>query len=160
MATELYKDIIESIRKIDPSKTNFGDDGVSVKVLEEQKIYFWIRVYLSEEIDTLPGDSYSIVYNPTGDKLEVKFICFGKDGINKDYDNEIAQFEPDDNKKVLCLMVDENEINNSDEIPFIRTLFKTSKYYEYQLLKRSDLILTNLRNNEVVDYYDIDFKLG
>ena len=39
----------------------------------------------------------------------------------------------------------------------IRKLFRLGRHYDYVLLKRSDLLLTNLRNEETLDYYDIEF---
>jgi hypothetical protein len=54
-------------------------------------------------------------------------------------------------------MVDERVVNFSNEIPFIRTLFKTGRYYEYQLVKRNELLFVNKRNGVILDYYDCDF---
>jgi hypothetical protein len=54
-------------------------------------------------------------------------------------------------------MVDERIINTSDEIPFIRTLFKSGIHYEYQLMKREELKFILEKNELVLDYYDCDF---
>jgi hypothetical protein len=54
-------------------------------------------------------------------------------------------------------MVDENYVNLSDDIPFIRTLFKTGRHYEYQLVKRNELLFRNNRTSEILEYYDCDF---
>ena len=54
-------------------------------------------------------------------------------------------------------MVDENHVNYSQEIPFIRTLFKTGRHYEYQLMRRDELIFINKRNGIILDYFDCDF---
>ena len=54
-------------------------------------------------------------------------------------------------------MVDENEVNYSDEIPFIRTLFKTGRHYEYQLMRRSELLFIIESNDFILDYFDCDF---
>ena len=66
-------------------------------------------------------------------------------------------YNPEDDKKILCLMVDEKEVNYSDKIPFIRTLFKTGRHYEYQLVRRDELLFKNKRTDETIDYYDCDF---
>ena len=55
-------------------------------------------------------------------------------------------------------MVDEERINyESDDIPFLRKLFRISRHYEYELVRRSELTLTNKRTEEQIDYYDIEF---
>ena len=55
-------------------------------------------------------------------------------------------------------MVNEEKINyDSEDILYIRKLFKIGRYYEYELLKRSELILTNKRTEETLEYYDIEF---
>ena len=86
-----------------------------------------------------------------------KFICYGKSGLERDHNDEVINYNPDDDKKVLCLMVDENQVNYSQEIPFIRTLFKTGRHYEYQLMRRDELVFINKRNGVILDYYDCDF---
>jgi hypothetical protein len=54
-------------------------------------------------------------------------------------------------------MVDEEIIKHSDEIPFIRTLFKVSEHYQEQVYQRDDLTFTNLRTSEKVEYTFCDF---
>jgi hypothetical protein len=54
-------------------------------------------------------------------------------------------------------MIDEKMVNNNDDIPFIRTLFKTGNHYEYQLMKRDELLFINDRNGIFLDYFDCDF---
>ena len=54
-------------------------------------------------------------------------------------------------------MVDEERINyNSDDIPFIRKLFRIGRWYEYEIVRRTELILTNDRTEVKLDYYDIE----
>lgn len=140
---------------------NSSYDQLKTKI-EKQKVYFWIRVYLSEEIEIEPGSDISIKYVNSGEKLDTKFICYAKMGggtIN--YENGepvVANYNSEDNRKVLCLMVDEEKINyDSEDIPFIKKLFKIGRHYEYQLMKRTDLILTVKSTDEMLNYFDIEF---
>jgi hypothetical protein len=59
-------------------------------------------------------------------------------------------------KKVLCLMIDEKLVNWNKEI-FIRTLFKTGRHYEFQLVKRDELQFIIDKNNIILDWFDSDF---
>lgn len=155
-----YRDqLLEAIKSIDTEGLSDEIEIVSTsKIIEEQKIYFWIRLYLSEEDQNIKiGDDIVITYNPSGEELVTKFICYGKSGLERDHNGEVINYNPDDDKKVLCLMVDENVINYSEEIPFIRTLFKTGRHYEYQLMRRDELLFINKRNGFILDYYDCDF---
>ncbi len=154
----IYDELIQVIRKID-TKDLSDDAGVaSSRIAEEQKVYFWIRLYLKEEMeDILPGDDFLITYSESGECLLTKFVAFGKKNLNRDLDQVIINYDPEDEKKTLCLMVDEESIKTSNEIPFIRTLFKTSKYFEYQVYRRSDLTFTNIRTGVSCEYIDADF---
>ncbi len=158
---DYMENIIEQIKSIDVDNLpNIIPDSEKTKssVIEEQKIYFWIRLHLKDECNNIEvGDDVCISYTPSGEELKTKFVCYGKTNINKDYDHEIISYNAEDDKKVLCLMVDENVVNYSDEIPFIRTLFKTGRHYEYQLMKRSELLFIIERNNFILDYFDCDF---
>ena len=152
-----YDSLIEQIKSIDTTDLS---DKVSrkpvTKVIEEQKVYFWIRLYLKEEIsDITEGDDFEISYND--ERLNIKFICFGKKNSVRDHEGELTNYDSENDNKILCLMVDENEINTNDSIPFIRTLFKTSRFYEYQLIRRDDLKFKNTRTEEIMDYIDCDF---
>jgi hypothetical protein len=127
-------------------------------VIEDQKIYFWIRLFLKEEDSNLKvGDDIIIKWNPSGEELETKFFAWGKKGFEKDLSEDITSYNPEDDKKVLSLMIDEKAVNYNDNIPFIRTLFKTGRHYEYQLVKRTDLVFINKRNGVILDYFDCDF---
>mgnify|MGYP001156541491 CR=1 FL=1 len=153
------EDIIDVIKNID--ETNLSDDisnSPVTKVIEEQKIYFWIRVYLKDENPNIEiGDDISIKYIPSGEELDTKFICYAKKGLLTDHLGEITNYNAEDDKKILCLMVDSKKVNFGDDIPFIRTLFKSSYHYDYQLVRRDELIFTNKRNDIILDYYDVDF---
>lgn len=149
--------ILKEIRSI--KNESIGDivTETNVKVIDDQKIFIWMRIYLKEKIDVIEGDEFIMKYLPSGENLTVKFICYGKKNILKDHDDEIVNYDPEDDEKVLCLMVNENEINTRNDIPFIRTLFKTSRFYDYQIIRRSDLTFTNIRTNETPEYIDCDF---
>ena len=127
-----------------------------MKILEEQKVYIWIRLYLKEESDVEIGDDIFMTYTPSGEKLETKFICFGKEGMEKDNDG-LVNWNSEENKKVLCLMVNQDKINKGTDIPFIRTLFKTGIHYEYQLVRRDELLFINSRTGKTLDYFDCDY---
>lgn len=160
MNPQYLEQIVEQIKAIDT--TNLSDKKFSKKallnVIEDQKIYFWVRLYLKEEnLNIESGDDVIISYLPKEEELKTKFICYGKDNLGKDHENEVINYNPEDDKKILCLMIDEKMVNNNDEIPFIRSLFKVGHHYEYQLIKRDELLFTIEKNNIILDYYDCDF---
>lgn len=159
VTTDYREALLEQIKQIDVDKfSNSLEIESTSTVIEQQKVYFWIRLYLKDECDNiLIGDDINIEWTPSGEKLPTKFVCFGKSGLERDHLDQVTNWQPEDDKKVLCLMVDEKEINFSESIPFIRTLFKTGRHYEYQLVKRSELIFVNSRNGFILDYYDCDF---
>jgi hypothetical protein len=157
--SDYRQQLVDIIRKID---TNDISDDVEViatsKVVDEQKVYIWIRLHLNQENNNiLPGDDVEIKWAPSGETLVTKFVCFGKSGLERDHLGQVTNYNPDDDRRILCLMVDENEINFSNDIPFIRTLFKTGRHYDYQLVKRSELLFINKKNQQVLDYFDCDF---
>jgi len=151
-----YNDIIDNIKLVDIDLIKDWEVLKKTQVIEKQKVFFWIRLYLKEEDDKIQiGDDVIIKYNLSGEQLTTKFIYFGKNGLSLDHDNEIINYEGEDDKKILCLLVDESFIN--DDIPFIRKMFKTSIHYEYQLLKREDIAFINKRTGQNIEYYDCDF---
>jgi len=155
-----YDSLVEQIKSINTETVKSWENNNSPisNIIEEQKVYIWIRLYLKDESSDIEiGDDISMIYKSSGEKLTTKFVCYGKSDLNKDHNDEIINFNPEDDKKVLCLMVDEAFINKGDGIPFLRTLFKTSRHYEYQLVRRDDLIFINERSGEVLDYFDCDF---
>ena len=158
---EYLADQVKSLNldEIDFEKSQY--DFVKTKI-EKQKVYFWIRVYLSEEMEIEAGADIQIKYVHSGEALDTKFICYAKMGGGhikyEDGEPVVANYNSEDNKKVLCLMVDEEKINyDSDDIPFIRKLFKIGRHYEYELIKRTDLILTVKSTEEMLNYFDIEF---
>jgi hypothetical protein len=154
-----YDNLVEQIKTIDTEVVKDWDKNtdLAMKVLEEQKVYVWIRLFLKEESDVEIGDDIFMTYTPSGEKLETKFICYGKTDMGKDHNDDIINYNPEDDKKVLCLMVDQDKINKGTNIPFIRTLFKTSIHYQYQLVKRDELVFINSRTGETLEYFDCDY---
>jgi hypothetical protein len=155
-----YKELLlEQIKKIDTDGLPDEIEIVSTsKIIEEQKVYFWIRLYLKEEdLNTQISDDITIKWSPTGEELVTKFICYGKKGLERDHNDQVINYNPEDDKKVICLMIDTKLVNFNDDIPFIRTLFKTGHHYEYQLVKREELLFINQKNGIILDYYDCDF---
>jgi hypothetical protein len=156
--SDYREQLIESIKNLDIDGVSDEVGDPISNIIEEQKVYFWIRLYINDELnDILQGDDITIKWTPSGEELTTKFICFGKNGLERDHDDQVTNWNPEDDKKILCLMVDERVINLSDEIPFIRTLFKTGRHYEYQLVRREELIFVNKRNSMILDYFDCDF---
>lgn len=154
----LYDIIYEKVKNIDTSDLSDDVDQTSSStVVEEQKVYFWTRLYLKDEIDISPGDDVSILYTESGEQLSTKFICFEKKGLGTQQTEDVTSYQTEEDKKILCLMVDSNKINYSEEIPFIRTLFKTGYHYEYQLVKRDELLFILDKSKLILDYYDVDF---
>jgi hypothetical protein len=153
--------ILSEIREIDSnniSNITQQDTNVDVKVIEEQKVYSWIRVYLRDENPNIEiGDDIRITYKPSGEYLDAKFICYNKKGMDKDVANQIANYNPEDDKKAICLMVDEAIINKSETIPFLRTLFSCSRYYDEVVYRITDVELSVESKSVVLDYYTISF---
>jgi len=152
-------DIVETIKSIDTKNLSDDIDNSPLsKVIEEQKVYFWIRLFLKEEDPNINiGDDIVIEWVPTGEKLETKFIAWGKKGFDKDGGDEITSYSSEDDKKVLSLMIDTKMVNFNDNIPFIRTLFKTGYHYQDTIFRRSELLFVNKRNGMILDYFDSDF---
>lgn len=154
-----YESLVEQIKQIDT--TNLSDDvskDAQSKVVNKQMVYFWIRLFLKEEDSKVkPGDDIIIKWKPTGEELETKFIAYGKKGLDKDHEDTVTQYVNDDDPKILSLMIDTEMVNFNDDIPFIRTLFKTGYHYEYQLVKRNELVFIHKTEGYELDYYDCDF---
>lgn len=155
--------LVEAIKNIDTDESVSGkwvyDEITSTsRVVEEQKVYFWIRLYLKEENPNVQiGDDITLTWTISGEKLEIKFAAYGKAGLERDHHGQVTNYNPEDDKRVLCILVDSNQVNFNDDIPFIRTLFKTGYHYDYQLVKREELQFIVKRNGIVLDYYDCDF---
>lgn len=130
----------------------------SITTIEEQKTIIWTRIFLNDEDNTLkPGDKIFIKYIPSGEVLETTFGAYNKKSNFSDKNGEVVkEYDPEDDKKVLCLAVDIDYVNNpTNNIPFIRTLFKQGRYFENQLLKRNELRIYS--EAKEFEYYSIDF---
>jgi len=131
---------------------------ISTTIIEEQKTFIWTRVFLREEDHSLKsGDKVFIQYVPSGEILETIFGAYDKKSTVSDKNgSDVREYDPEDDMRVLCLMVDLNLVNkNNNDIPFIKTLFKQSIFFEYQLLKLNELKVYS--NNKQFEYYNIDF---
>lgn len=155
-----YRDsIIEQAKSIDVEKIDYNnvDFGPQNKVVEEQKVYFWIRIYLKDEIEISPNTDVTFTYLPDNESLVAKFICYAKKGHEKDKQQDVVNYNPEDDKRILCLMVDADRIDKkSEDIPFIRTLFRISRWYTPQILRLSEFKITDTSEREF-EFYDIDF---
>ena len=153
-----YDNLVEKIKTIDTEVVKDWDSNTdpAMKIVEEQKVYIWIRLFLKEEANVEVGDDIYMTYTPSGEKLDTKFICFGKEGAEKDQDG-LTNWNSEENKRVLCLMVDQEKINKGTDIPFIRTLFKLGRFYEDNLIRRDELQFIIEKNNILLEYYDCDF---
>jgi hypothetical protein len=154
-----YDNLVEQIKTIDTEVVKDWDKNTdpAMKIVEEQKVYIWIRLYLKEKSNVQVGDDIFMTYKPSGEKLSTIFVCYGKTDLGKDHEDEMVNYNPEDDKKILCLMVNQDTINKGVDIPFIKTLFKTSIHYQEQLMKRSDLLFINSRTGETLDYFDCDY---
>jgi hypothetical protein len=154
-----YDNLVEKIKSIEVEQIKDWDKNTdpAMKIVEEQKVYIWIRLYLKEESNVQVGDDIFMTYKPSGEKLSTIFVCYGKTDLGKDHEDEMINYNPEDDKKILCLMVNQDTINKGVDIPFIKTLFKTSIHYQEQLMKRSDLLFINSRTGETLDYFDCDY---
>jgi hypothetical protein len=155
----LYKQLYEQVKDIDTS--NMSDDvsnEPTTSIIEEQKVYFWTRLYLKNENKKIEiGDAIKIVYTPSDEELITKFVCYEKSGLGREQISDVTSYNTEDDRKVLCLMIDSKEVNFSDTIPFLRTLFKIGHHYEYQLIKRDDLLFIIEKSGDILDWYDVDF---
>jgi hypothetical protein len=155
----LYDFVREQLKDLDT--TELSDDVSQDPEVEitPEKVYFWTRVYMKEENPNLQiGDEITIKYLPSGEEMKTQFFAYGKTGLERDHEeDELVNFNQEDDKKVVCLMVDEKIVNESDEIPFIRTLFKLGRHYEYNVLRREELVFACDRNGVLIDWFDCDF---
>jgi len=154
----LYDFVREQLQDVDTAELS---DEVSDEVLVDvtpEKIYFWTRVYMKDENPNVEiGDVISMRHLPSGEEIKAQFFAYGKTGLERNHDDELISFDPEDDRKILCFMVEEKFINESDQIPFMRTLFKLGRHYEYNVIRRDDIHFVNDRNGVVIEWYDCDF---
>jgi len=148
--------------------------NLEMKIVEEQLEYYWIRVYTKEEYDIKAGTVVHLAHLPSGEKLDLMFTNYDKEGKTDTQSEELEEFVTEENKKALCLLVNMTELYKCEDIDYIRKLFRKSKYYEETLLKRKDLKLftehvnfldekyienpdNERKEGLIIEYYDIMF---
>lgn len=159
-----YVDIIEQLKKVDTSKMPDDGDidednrGFDLKITKGKE-YSWSRVFTKEDVDGLErGDDITFTYVPTGETLTVPFGSYDKVGLANSKDEDVTNYVSDDDKKVLCLLIDIDKINNnSSDIPNIRKNFRFSRHYYEDLFLKTDLVLTIDKTGEKIDYFRISF---
>jgi hypothetical protein len=154
-----HENIVEQVKKIDVEKVNFDGEDFQphMKVIQKQKVYIWIRLYIKEEIELEAQTKINMIYNDGQETLETTFICFGKKGLERDVDGQIVNFNPEDDKRVLCLMIDSDRLNiNNEDIPYMKTLFTLSKFFKPQYIKKYEFKFF-INGESEIDFYDIDF---
>jgi len=153
------ENIVEQAKNIDVNKISFSGEDFQphTKIIQKQKVYFWIRLYVKEEMDINPETKISISYNNGQEIVDTYFMYFGKKGLERDKDGQIVNFNPEDDKKVLCLLVDTDRIDvNNQDIPYMKTLFQLGKNFKPQYIKKFDFTFI-LEDETQIDFYDIDF---
>lgn len=154
---ELLNQAIKEIKieDIDDSQLNFDP---KVEETEKSQVFSWIRLYLKEDFENIANGDVVKIRWTSGEEVDTTFIGYNKKGLTSDNDG-IVNSDLEDDKSGLILMVDEKEYRDpkiSEKIPFIRTLFKTSPYYEYQVYRRSDLLFIVEKTGESLEYIDVD----
>jgi hypothetical protein len=154
----LYDFVREQLKDVDTAELSDDVSKDPEVEITPEKVYFWTRIYMKEENPNIEiGDTVTMRYAPSGEEMKTQFFAYGKTGLERDHEDELVNFNPEDDKKVLCLMVEEKVVNESEDIPFIRTLFKLGRHYEYSVMKREELLFVNDRNGIVIDWFDCDF---
>ena len=157
---DYQKDLLDNLKKsvnnTDLSRWRDEPD-IKIKEIEKQKEFFWIRIYLLEEDNNLKvGDTVYISFRPTNERLEMIFGGYEKVGLNKDYNQEVINYVSEDDKKILCCMIDLNRVNKeSDDIPTVRTFFRNSRHYVEELYFKDDIIIST--KNKEYKYSSIGF---
>lgn len=158
----LFEEDVFSDRKA-ISKTKENNRETTVRVLETQKSYIWMRLFLNDPHETInKGDIVRMTYLESGEFLDVVFASYEKSKLHKNNEGEdVTHYSDEDDKKTLCLMVDIDAVNIATNIPFIRTLFKGGRYYEFQLLKTSELEFAILDDKgdkkELLKFFSVTF---
>ena len=154
----LYDFVREQLKDVDTAELSDDVSNDPEVEITPEKVYFWTRIYMKEENPNIEiGDTITMRYTPSGEEMKTQFFAYGKTGLERDHEDELVNFNSEDDKKVLCLMVEEKVVNESEDIPFIRTLFKLGRHYEYNVMKRDELLFVNDRNGIVIDWFDCDF---
>jgi len=155
-----YDLLNQQIKELNTQEIDFTQltDQVQVEEKEKAMVYLWIRLYLKEETrDTKNGDQITIQWQ--NEKVPTTFIGFNKKGLVQDHDG-IVNADLEEDLTGLILMIDERLIKDplkSLNQPFIRTLFKESPYFEYQVYRREELTFVNTRTGESYEYIEASF---
>lgn len=155
-----YEQITQQIKELNEKEVDFSNLTNEVQVEEKEKtmVYLWIRLYLKNEVENIRnGDQIIIQWE--NEKVPTTFIGFNKKGLNTDNDG-IINADLEDDKSGLILMVDERLVKDpilSINQPFIRSLFKESPYFEYQVYRRELLTFYNERTVENYEYIEASF---
>lgn len=152
----LYDSLVEQIKGIDIEKIGNGIVD-KVNIIDTHKSYIWIRVHLRSDFinSSKLGDDFKIIWDETGEELECKFITFGKKGRNSDWE-DIINYEKEFDESIMILMVDE-ELIKSDNIPFIRSLFPNYKWYTESVFRTDSLKFYNKTSDLFLEYTFIQF---
>ncbi len=159
--SDIYDEIVEKIKSIDINKIEFKDGKRKIvsDVIEKQREFLWLRVFLKEELNNINvGDEFTLRYeldNGDVENMTLEFISYGKNilNIDSDYDNVISNYDNEFNNKKLIFMVDKDKLISKLNI---RKIFKNTVYCEDVLIKRDSLLL--LDNNESsIEYIDMEF---
>lgn len=134
-------------------------NSLYTSVLEESKEYYWLRLYLRDELEAEKGDVIRLRYAPTSENIEMSYVCYEKKGNTDQHFSDIIEYVKEDDKKTLCLMVDVREINKRKDINTLRKLFRCGHYYEDMILRREDLVFEKKQEDSWIklDYFDADF---
>lgn len=146
----------EFLTSSDPTKW-VDEPDVKINQVLEQKEFFWVRLYLNEEDSKLEtGDIITMTHTPTNEKIEMIFGAYEKEGLNRDNGDSVIGYVSDDDKKVLCCMVDVTRVNkNSEDIPTLRTFFRNSRYFSENLFLKTDITIES--ENDKYEYSSISF---
>tara|TARA_R110000772_G_scaffold2410_1_gene8343 strand:+ start:56215 stop:56727 length:513 start_codon:yes stop_codon:yes gene_type:complete len=139
----MLEQLKEALNSSDSSKWK-DEPNVKIDVVEKQKEFFWIRIYLIDEDDKLkPGDIIHISYRPTNEKLEMIFGGYEKEGLNRNHNDEVINYVNEDDNKILCCMIDLNRVNKENaDIPTIKTFFRNSRHYKEDLFYKEDIVIS------------------
>ncbi|NBP56486.1 hypothetical protein EBU71_08135 [bacterium] len=153
--------LVEDAKKIDLDRIDFSNEGnfkPRHKVVEKQKEYFWVRVYLGTEFEMNQEDTVVMKDLLYDEELSTKFMFWGKKYQKNLQGENITQYDSEEDKRCAILMIDSQRVNlKSDDIPYIRTLFPLSRWFRPNYIKMNDLEFLHKRSGEKLDHYRIDF---
>lgn len=149
---------VEAVKDSGITNDSNMDRDIQIKIISNTKIYIWSRLYLKQENNDLEiGDEIILKWIPGDEKLTTKFMYWGRKNSIRDSDEDIdITNTSEEDRSVATLMINEGDFAN-ENLKFIRSLFKTSKYYEFQLFKKEELIFINKRTGQNIEYIQCDF---